>query len=334
MQIEKYNLVFWFFVTFSYWVTRLLNPLGVSPGDYRLYSASPSSYANITSEVLVQIIYTLGSIICFKEIFFSFIIFLIIYYNLYFFYKKSNNIHLLVRIIIVFNPMYILFLAFPSKEAILTLLMLLLYRILQKEFNYVYIGVLFFYSFVIFYIREIFIIPILYLLFLKIGFGKFHFLSFIFISLLGYLNFSLAKFISTLKLLTNYFVGYEDANTTRWWINILEFENPIDLSYFVLLGLYTLIFSGLPSEIIQIPYLLPLFIMGFFKIYLIHVLINKQNLNSEMKKRYLILILLIAFTLFPLSIFNIGSAIRYQIPFILLLTVLYGNNFLIRFRYI
>ena len=331
-MINKENkIILWSIVIISYWITRLINPLGIKAGDWPNYIIPPKSYSIDSPEVLIKIIYSIGSVLFFHETIFSFFLIILIYVKLFKFYNYYSA-PIFTKSVIVLNPIYILFLSFPSKEVILTIIMLSLYNITRKEKNFIFLIEACLYAVIIFYIRNIYIIPFLYLFYLKFGFGRFHFLLFILISFFIFTNFSVELFQGILREITGSFIGYETASTMRWWVNISDYNNPIELSYFFFLGMYTIIFSGLPFEIEQTPSLLPLFLIGFFKLYLIYWLLFKQDLNPDLKKRYLIFIFLIIFTLFPLSIFNIGSAIRYQVPFIVLLTSLYGSEFLIRYK--
>ena len=68
--------------------------------------------------------------------------------------------------------MYILFIAFPSKETILLLAMIYFYKFAIREttlFNTI-MSLIFLYF--IFRIRLFYTIPFIYIIFLKLGFGK------------------------------------------------------------------------------------------------------------------------------------------------------------------
>ncbi len=329
---KKHERLYWIIAVLSFFITRIFNPIDIKLGDYHRYVDPPDWYAQKSPEEIMRIIYYFGSNIFIFEIIFSFMIFLFIFYNIIQVYKKSNSVPIITKLIILFNPVYLVYLSFPSKEVIILFLMIVFYNFIQKEKNFVFFIIALLSLIMIFLIRDLYIIPLLYLLFLKTGMGRFQFFAATLVFSLVYYYFTSDLFIWILGELTGYFSGYLTANTTRWWVNITDFESPIELTKYFLLGFYTVFFGGLPNEIINSPQLLPIFIIGFFKLSLIYYILFKQEIDYYLFRRYLIFLALVFFILTPLSIFNIGSAMRYQVPFFIFITLLYGDKFLLMYK--
>ena len=335
MQSKFDENFYWITVIVSFWLTRLFNPLGITPGDASRYQLAPESNI-LEAHVIVQNIYWYGGILFGREIIFSFILFIIIYYNIIKFYRESEGPKSIIKFIIIFNPMYILFIAFPSKETILLLAMIYFYKFAIREttlFNTI-MSLIFLYF--IFRIRLFYTIPFIYIIFLKLGFGKFQIAVGSALLFFFFLNFTSETLILILQSISDDFVGYEiarAASTNRLWIDLVSFNSYLDLFFYYLLGIYTVFLSALPSEIIIRPSLMPLFLIGIFKLYIIYYLLFKQKIDSLILSRYYIFLALILFVLVPLSIYNIGSSIRYQIPFFIIITLLSGRKFFLKFKY-
>ena len=61
--------LFWIFVILSFWITRIFNPLGITPGDFSRYTIPPES-TEFVSHVIIQFIYWNGGILFGREIIF------------------------------------------------------------------------------------------------------------------------------------------------------------------------------------------------------------------------------------------------------------------------
>ena len=94
------DVLLWFVAITSFWITRLINPLGIKAGDWPNYVIPPTSFNINSSEALVKIVYFIGETLFFSEIFFSFFLFLLIYKQLFNFYNQSSTASILIKVII------------------------------------------------------------------------------------------------------------------------------------------------------------------------------------------------------------------------------------------
>jgi len=306
----------------------------ISPGDHRLYVSGAHSFAYSPENVTIIFYTFLGSYIS------DLLPVLIIYATIASKFYRKNIFSLVDWRLLLFFLLHpgVVFLANASKEAILLVAFILIYEELKKASR----GGAKFKSGVlvaaliatIFLIRNIYVIPILAYFIFSSKFLRKKLLV-IFVPLYVAISFFLLLWLADVNIIEKInivfleiersFSGYT-ANTNR---TILFFDHVEHLSYveivfLAFIGVATLIFGYVPIvDQFEFQYL-PLVLLGFVKIStLAYLWKNRFFVLNSRPIGLVIFVIVFIFVCSLLSIFNIGSSVRYQVPLFFLLMYIY-----------
>lgn len=275
-------------------------------GDYRLYGRGTLQFA-YSPEVLTINIYTILSSIGLSALVIGSILFA------YISYVFVQNTQLTKMNILIFfsimNPFTIQFLIYPSKELILICLTLLVVNWKKNKL----IDLVF--LLVIFFIRPGYFLVVIATIasvkkrFFKIGTkGLVYLISFTALLVLIYIEYS-GYTEMIIGIIRQSFLPYTQSTTNRNWIPIIETILSINFLIWFGVGLYT-VFFGFTKIIITA---LPIMITGVGKLLLLFQL-NKKNFMIGC-----LWFIAISIYAVPLSVYNIGSSLRYSIPIMVMM---------------
>ena len=239
--------------------------------------------------------------------------------SLYISYIFVNNLSLTKLNIFIFfcimNPFVFQYLIYPSKELILTCFSILIYKFKNHKLLEIFLIT------ITFIIRPLYFITIIVLLvttrkkILNLNINTFTVIFTITILLsVFYIEYSEKVFFVT-NYIKNLFLPYDIGTTNRYWLPVVETILSFEFITWISVGLYTLFFSFLDAPSIIIKFLV--MIVGFGKIILIY-----NFFKIRFTYGYLWLTSLIIYGV-PLSIYNVGSSLRFTIPITIIILYSY-----------
>lgn len=222
---------------------------------------------------------------------------------------------------LLFNPFYIQFFIYESKEFLICCVLLILsidgfkrvHSFYWIVFSLAFIAAVRLESLLIFAFFILYFNQSRMVLFRSIGVLGFIIVSVLIIASLYYP--AVDNYYSDFfRSLSRMFLTYNSASTNRYWISEVEELLSIETVFIFLLSYYTFFFSFLPTEnIIAFSLLVP---FGIAKIFWFYMVVFKS-------KYPIILFSFASMYIVPISIYNVGSAMRYQIPIVLLLCLIF-----------
>jgi len=283
-------------------------------GDYRVYRVAVYSFnpLEFSPEVFTQFIFSYINILWDQVV-----TGLILLFSIVIWIEKERKIKIqdIFIFIAIFNPFVLQFFFFESKEFLMCVAIFFYIRIrIPSKKNQALLLTL------VALIRPMAVILLIPLLIERVAkgrrilFGYFipWLFAFTFLSIYFSIDFN-QYYESYIRHLSNAFLGYSGASTNRYEINVpvrLFSQETLVILY---TGLYTVFFPIISSSIFSSFLIM---VTGFFKAYLF--------IKVYLRERYkwIIVASLFGYAV-PLSIYNIGSSLRYSIPFFFMLYILY-----------
>lgn len=320
MTVKFYNShrKHWFFFYMGYLLITciLFKVFGLhlsTLGDHRLYGRGTLEFA-YSPEITTINIYTILGSIGINPLLLGIIFIASVTY--YYVNRLPQNLLSVYIYFCIFNPFTIQFLIYESKEAILSIVTSILLLAKLNRFHRIIFAAL------LFAIRPMYFVVYVSSLLIK---DK----AFLFLSKRVYVISSIFVIVVLLYVLESYdytttiigiirqsFLPYSQATTNRNWIPVIETIFSLDFFNWYIIGLYTAIFGNLVLEWTTFLFL----IVGFGKI----ILFSKVN-NRSLSNYYLTVLAFSAYAV-PLSVYNIGSSLRYCIPLFITFLLLYCTS--------
>lgn len=303
----------WFVLLFSYFLTLIVIFYVfefhlTSIGDYRSYG-SGKLHPGFSPESLTTNIFTCLSFIGLTPIIIGLI--LLSYISYYFLINVKPTIINIFIFFSILNPYAVQFLVYPSKE-----LLLIIFTVLIFKFKDNFLLIIFFLS-VLFLIRPMFfLVPVTFVILINKKFFKLKVKSFLYLvilcSILGLLYIENTKQIPSLIVqIERSFLPYATASTNRDWIPSVETIYSKEFITWLSIGVYTLFFGffNAPSIYSSILFI----IAGLGKVLLFY------KLYKISKKYYYLWIINLIIYGVPLSVYNVGSSLRYSTPIMVIM---------------
>ena len=311
ISFYSYNKKNWFllYILYFFLIVVIFKVFGLhvsTLGDYRLYGRGSLDMA-LSPETITINIYTILSYVGLSPTILGSLIFI---YFAYLFTQNmpqtSGNVFIFFSI---FNPFCLQFIIYPSKETLLV--GFTLFFLTRKNFKFTDPFILL----LILLIRpNYFIVVVVAAVFLNGTFLRFNAKKLaIFVSLFGLLILVYIEVngytSSIISIIRQSFLPYSQSTTNRYWVPIIESLVSVDFVLWFSIGLYTIFFGLMKLKLAALPIILA----GFGKILMFTKIFRRKYIVG-----YLWLIATSVYAV-PLSVYNVGSSLRYSIPLLLII---------------